>query len=422
MKSHIDRTSHVTNMVASTFLNECDLYLAKQLCRRLMEEENYCLHEEEQGSIVSLPVAALVLYRDLERREFYDINFMHKAFQLVREKFQIKFRSLPTRKQSLKSRLRESINVGKHLLSGALSAAICKTTVAPIERVRMDILLNNTSQGPLGASVHILNTEGVFGFWRGNGLNIIRTAPFKAVNFYAFDVYNKLLLSITGAEKNGTFERFTAGALAGITAVLSCLPLDTIRTRLLSSRTVHQYQGFGDCFQQIVRKEGVGALYKGCLPGILSIAPGSAVFYGVYGSLKQAHLNRQISTRNPEGHYTGGMELPISSSLLYGAIAGMCAEAVVYPLEVIKRQIQLQTTNGVRTTVAVCNNGVNSSILQACSTIFRTQGMGGFYAGVFLNSMQVLPSAALSYFTYEALKSIFQVQTTSSSKSTRLND
>lgn len=90
-----------------------------------------------------------------------------------------------------------------------------------------------------------------------------RLCDAQAVNFYAFDVFSKTLLGLTHREESGEWERFTAGALAGVTALLTCLPLDTIRTRLLSSRSRHQYNGMIHAFTQIVRTEGFPALYKG---------------------------------------------------------------------------------------------------------------------------------------------------------------
>lgn len=115
----------------------------------------------------------------------------------------------------------------------------------------------------------------------------------------------------------------------------------------------------------------------------------------------------------PQG--PGGLELPVLHSLLYGAIAGMCAEAVVYPLEVIRRQVQLQMSSGEfgLANGAVVQSSVGKSIQSfssACSTIVRTQGPGGFYAGCLLNTVQVLPSAALSYFAYEAFKAFLEVE------------
>lgn len=74
----------------------------------------------------------------------------------------------------------------------------------------------------------IASTQGLRGFWKGNFVNILRTAPFKAVNFYAYDTYRKQLLKISGNEETSNFERFIAGAAAGITATILCLPLDTV--------------------------------------------------------------------------------------------------------------------------------------------------------------------------------------------------
>lgn len=74
----------------------------------------------------------------------------------------------------------------------------------------------------------IAATEGLKGFWKGNFLNILRTAPFKAINFYAYDTYRSQLLKLSGKEEASNFERFIAGAAAGITATLLCLPMDTV--------------------------------------------------------------------------------------------------------------------------------------------------------------------------------------------------
>ena len=109
-------------------------------------------------------------------------------------------------------------------------------------------------------------------------------------------------------------------------------------------------------------------------------------------------------------------------SLLYGAIAGMCAEVVVYPLEVIRRQVQLQAGGTGAMALAsgvVARNGVGRSLhslSSACSVIVRTQGMSGFYAGCLLNAVQALPSAALSYFVYETFKTLLRVETTQTTK------
>lgn len=76
----------------------------------------------------------------------------------------------------------------------------------------------------------IAATQGIRGFWKGNFVNVLRTAPFKAINFYAYDAYRSQLLKWSGNEETTNLERFVAGAAAGITATLLCLPMDTVCT------------------------------------------------------------------------------------------------------------------------------------------------------------------------------------------------
>lgn len=50
--------------------------------------------------------------------------------------------------------------------------------------------------------------------------------------------------------------------------------------------TGHEYGGLINTFRQLVQKEGLGSLYVGLLPAVISMAPAGAVFYGVYDLLK----------------------------------------------------------------------------------------------------------------------------------------
>lgn len=135
----------------------------------------------------------------------------------------------------------------------------------------------------------------------------------------------------------------------------------------------------------------------------MSIAPSSAVFYGVFNILKNEHLKKhKINTRTT-------LEIGVAHTLLYSAIAGMCAEAAVYPLEIIKRELQMQTVGHVMNGSKGMMKASMSLIMRTCGTIAKTKGITGFYSGVMLNAIQVLPSAALGYFAYESFKSMLKV-------------
>ncbi|XP_019438533.1 PREDICTED: probable mitochondrial adenine nucleotide transporter BTL3 [Lupinus angustifolius] len=298
-----------------------------------------------------------------------------------------------------------AVNTTKHLWAGAIAAMVSRTCVAPLERLKLEYIVRGEKRNILELIKTIAITQGLRGFWKGNLVNVLRTAPFKAVNFYAYDTYRKQLLRFSGNEETTNFERFIAGAAAGITATSICLPLDTIRTKLVAPGG-EALGGVIGAFQYMVRTEGIFSLYKGLVPSIISMAPSGAVFYGVYDILKSAYLHSPEGMKRIENLHKQGQELsafdqlelgPVRT-LLYGAIAGACAEAATYPFEVLRRQLQLQ----VRST--------KLSTLATCVKIVEHGGIPALYAGLIPSLLQVLPSASISYFVYECMKIVLKVE------------
>lgn len=103
-----------------------------------------------------------------------------------------------------------------------------RTFVAPLERLKLEYMVRGEQKDLFELIKTIAASQGLRGFWKGNLVNILRTAPFKAVNFYANDTYRKQLLKLSANKETTNFERFFAGAAAGITATILCLPLDTV--------------------------------------------------------------------------------------------------------------------------------------------------------------------------------------------------
>ncbi|KAJ4822416.1 hypothetical protein Tsubulata_041591 [Turnera subulata] len=297
-----------------------------------------------------------------------------------------------------------AVNTTKHLWAGAIAAMVSRTFVAPLERLKLEYIVRGEQRNIVELVRTIATTQGLIGFWKGNLINILRTAPFKAVNFCAYDTYRKQLLRISGNEETTNFERFIAGAAAGITATVLCLPLDTIRTKIVAPGG-EALGGVIGAFHHMIQTEGFFSLYKGLVPSIISMAPSGAVFYGVYDILKSAYLHspegrkriENMSRHGQELNALDQLELGPARTLVYGAIAGACAEAATYPFEVVRRQLQLQ---------------VRATKMSALATFLKVVEHGGIpalYAGLIPSLLQVLPSAAISYFVYECMKIVLKV-------------
>ncbi|GMP45987.1 hypothetical protein CsSME_00014312 [Camellia sinensis var. sinensis] len=309
------------------------------------------------------------------------------------------------KKQKVGLRRRGAMNTTKHLWAGAVAAMVSRTFVAPLERLKLEYIVRGEQKNLFELIKAIAASQGLRGFWKGNLVNILRTAPFKAINFYAYDTYRKRLLKFSGNEETTNFERFIAGASAGITATVLCLPLDTIRTKLVAPGG-EALGGVIGAFRHAIQTEGFFSLYKGLVPSIISMAPSGAVFYGVYDILKSAYLHspdgrKRIQNMKQQGEELNALdqlELGTVRTLLHGAIAGACAEAATYPFEVVRRRLQLQ------------GKATKLSALATCVNIVEQGGFPALYAGLFPSLLQVLPSAAISYFVYEFMKIVLKVK------------
>ncbi|XP_004288199.1 PREDICTED: probable mitochondrial adenine nucleotide transporter BTL3 [Fragaria vesca subsp. vesca] len=298
-----------------------------------------------------------------------------------------------------------AMNTTKHLWSGAVAAMVSRTFVAPLERLKLEYIVRGEQKNLFELIKTIAESQGLRGFWKGNFVNILRTAPFKAINFYAYDTYRNHLVKLSGNEESTNFERFLAGAAAGITATLLCLPMDTIRTKMVAPGG-EALGGVIGVFRHMVQTEGFFSLYKGLLPSIVSMAPSGAVFYGVYDILKSAYLHspegrerlRHMKQEGDKLNALEQMELGTIRTLLYGAIAGCCSEAATYPFEVVRRQLQMQVRANKLSAVATC------------AKIVEQGGVPALYAGLIPSLLQVLPSAAISYFVYEFMKILLKVE------------
>ncbi|MQL80059.1 hypothetical protein Taro_012493 [Colocasia esculenta] len=284
---------------------------------------------------------------------------------------------------------------------------ITKTFVAPLERLKLEYIVRGEQKNLFELIKAIATSQGLKGFWKGNFVNILRTAPFKAVNFYAYDTYRKQLLKMSGNEETTNFERFVAGAAAGITATILCIPMDTIRTKMVAPGG-EALGGVIGVFSHMVQTEGFFSLYKGLVPSIISMAPSGAVFYGVYDILKSAYLHSPEGRRrrmflmkkhgDGELNALDKLELGPMRTLLYGAISGCCAEAATYPFEVVRRHLQMQV------------QATRLSAFATCCKIVEQGGVPALYAGLIPSLLQVLPSAAISYFVYEFMKIVLKVE------------
>lgn len=276
-------------------------------------------------------------------------------------------------------------------LAGGAAGAVARTATAPLDRIKLLFQVQavpssgtsaNAYTGVGQAAAKIIREEGVRAFWKGNGTNIIRIFPYSAGQLMTNDMYKRLLANHDG--ELTVPRRLMAGACAGMTATALTHPLDTLRLRLALPNS--GYTGMTNALTTIVRTEGVVALYKGLLPTLVGIAPYAALNFATYDLLKQKLYH---------GNYKKEQH-PVAN-LFLGGLAGTVAATVCFPLDTIRRRMQMK-------------GQMYKGQMDAFATIWRVEGLRGFYRGWAANTLKVVPQNAIRFVTYETIKQLLGVK------------
>ncbi|KAI6680164.1 hypothetical protein NL676_034045 [Syzygium grande] len=273
----------------------------------------------------------------------------------------------------------------RRLISGAIAGAVSRTAVAPLETIRTHLMVGSSGHSTTEVFRDIMKHDGWKGLFRGNLVNVIRVAPSKAIELFAYDTVNKQLSHKPGEQpKLPLPASLIAGACAGVSSTICTYPLELVKTRLTIQRGV--YDGMLDAFLKIMRDEGPAELYRGLAPSLIGVIPYAATNYFAYDTLRKAY--RKFFKQEQIGNI---------ETLLIGSLAGAISSSATFPLEVARKHMQVGALSGRQ---------VYKNVIHALASILEQEGVGGLYRGLGPSCMKLVPAAGISFMCYEACKRI----------------
>ncbi|XP_011304425.1 graves disease carrier protein-like [Fopius arisanus] len=297
----------------------------------------------------------------------------------------------------------------KSLFAGGVAGMTSKTTVAPLDRIKILLQAHNEHYKHLGVFSglkEIVQREKFFALYKGNFAQMIRIFPYAATQYTCFEMYKKYLGTIFG--KHTHVDKFFAGSSAGVTAVTLTYPLDTIRARLAFQVTgEHIYTGIFHTAITICKYEGgISALYRGFWPTIIGMIPYAGFSFYSFEYLKflsMKYAPNYLCSDCPRN--TGGLVLTLPAKLLCGGIAGAVAQSFSYPLDVTRRRMQLAMMNPA-------THKYGSGMVSTMRLIYWENGITrGLYRGMSINYLRAIPMVAVSFTTYEVMKQMLDLDT-----------
>ncbi|KAF9145804.1 mitochondrial aspartate-glutamate transporter agc1 [Linnemannia schmuckeri] len=179
---------------------------------------------------------------------------------------------------------------------------------------------------------------------------------------------------------------FLLGSISGAVGATVVYPIDLVKTRMQNQRSkvVGEllYKNSVDCFQKVVRNEGVLGLYRGLGPQLVGVAPEKAIKLTMNDLVR-----RHLTDKNGNITFVG--------ELIAGGVAGGSQVVFTNPLEIVK--IRLQVAGEAAKSLDV---GPRPSAM----TIVRTLGIVGLYKGASACLLRDIPFSAIYFPVYAHLK------------------
>ncbi|KAK5836755.1 Thylakoid ADP,ATP carrier, chloroplastic -like protein [Gossypium arboreum] len=265
--------------------------------------------------------------------------------------------------------------------AGAVAGAVAKTVTAPLDRIKLLMQTHGVRAGQesakkaigfIEAIALIGKEEGIKGYWKGNLPQVIRIIPYSAVQLFAYETYKKLFKGKDG--ELSVVGRLAAGACAGMTSTFITYPLDVLRLRLAVEPG---YRKMSEVALNMLREEGFASFYYGLGPSLIGIAPYIAVNFCIFDLVKRAL---------PEKY-----RQKTQASLLTAVVSALAATVTCYPLDTVRRQMQMKGTP-------------YKSVLEAIPGIIEREGVIGLYRGFVPNALKNLPNSSIRLTTFDIVK------------------
>eukprot|EP00977_Amphora_coffeiformis_P014761 scaffold4223_cov189-Amphora_coffeaeformis.AAC.21 len=342
----------------------------------------------------------------------------------------------------------------RQLLCGGMAGSVAKTVTAPFSRLTIlyqvhSMVTTKVDRPAYAMSLRsafekVVDRGGILSLWRGNLTSVLHRFPYSAINFYVYENtldalsqyakqprvreaevetqgqlvrrVTKMVMIDEDGEEEGVFEdkardksedtpawqKFLAGATAGTMACLACYPLDLVRTRLTTQlEGAEHYRGITDAFTKIVREEGFLGFYSGVTPTLMVAVPNFAISYTVYGTLKEYTLDDDLfyNLRKIDAD-SGEPKLGLGLTVLCGAASGILATCVTFPMDTVRRRMQIQSLHHIERKTAK----------QHFAHIVRNEGLHGIYRGITPELLKVVPMVGTMFVVYEWTKDLLNVR------------
>lgn len=244
--------------------------------------------------------------------------------------------------------------------------------------------------------------HGISALFKGHSATLIRIFPYAGINFLAYEQIRAVVIRSTKDET--PLRRFLCGSMAGATSTFFTYPLELIRIHFAFHTDCTTPSSWALLCKKIYHEEGgrwrLTNFYRGFAPTMLGILPYAGMSFLAHdligdwlrsGSLAPYAVMRHEQIAQSSTGSQSPVRLTAVAQLCCGALAGLIAQSTSYPIETVRRRMQV-------------GFGSQAGILDTARKIYIERGLRGFYVGLTIGYFKIIPMVATSFFVYDRMK------------------
>lgn len=274
------------------------------------------------------------------------------------------------------------------LASGALSGAFADIITHPVCTIKARLMTQGAaSTTTAGGEVyvykgltdgfrHIIRTEGPTAVYKGLGIVLLGAAPAQGLFFYGMNTVQQRF------SPKSDLANFGAGIAAQMCGGIAWVPMEVIKEKMMIQgqvKTHTTYNGSIHLLTSVLKKEGIGGIYRGFWMQQLT--------YGPFNGLAVLFYNR-LKYLLPEDQQNSTAAQLVCSALGYGTAA-----AITNPFDVVKTRRQVQASNPELFDY--------KNAFDCAKKILKNEGPAAFMDGVSGRIGWLLPRCALAMTGFE---------------------
>ncbi|KAF9401375.1 mitochondrial thiamine pyrophosphate transporter [Mortierella sp. AD011] len=330
------------------------------------------------------------------------------------------------------------------VLCGASAGIVSRFVIAPLDVVK--IRLQGLWKGNMAAEYLYLTYTGIqFLVYQQTKILLKKTsdlsaqtaiAAANASTSQASSIVAAPFHAVSAFTSSSAVQSWISGANAGIIATACTYPFDLLRTRFAIQQDVKVYTGIVQACRHIYHADGIPGFYRGMSPALLQVIPYMGIMFASYDTLKHlsAWLKVKANVESPSSwKISSTASNPTSppqsepeqkrgtknisqillgfEDLVCGGLSGIISKTTVYPLDMVRKRLQIQGSEQQKVTVNIYSpttaaeskpltKKLPTTVWKCIVHIARTEGYLALYKGLLPGLVKAAPSSAVTFLVF----------------------